>query len=71
MHQWAADGSADAVNSRAAADEPKLELVWSDDESTPEGSVKALDKLVHDPQVVAIVGEINSPFVRASAADHR
>lgn len=57
----------DTVNSRAPADGPKLELVLSDDESTPEGAVKALDKLIHDPQIVAIAGEINSPFVLASA----
>ncbi len=55
----------DKVN--AGAKGPKLELVWSDDASTADGSVKALDKLVHDPQVIAIAGEINSPLVLASA----
>ena len=55
----------DAVNSRNES--LKLELVLADDESTPDGAVKALDKFVHDPQIVAIAGEINSPFVMASA----
>ena len=53
------------INSRNES--PKLELVLADDESTPDGAVKALDKFVHDPQIVAIAGEINSPFVMASA----
>jgi branched-chain amino acid transport system substrate-binding protein len=55
------------VNNQAGPQGTKLELVLADDESTPDGAVKALDKLVHDPQVVAIAGEINSPFVMASA----
>ena len=55
----------DKVNAEKGG--PKLELVWSDDASTTDGVVKSLDKLVHDPQVVAIAGEINSPLVLASA----
>jgi branched-chain amino acid transport system substrate-binding protein len=57
----------DMVNSRGGADGPRLELVLSDDESTTEGAVRALDKLVNDPQIIAIAGEINSPLVIASA----
>jgi branched-chain amino acid transport system substrate-binding protein len=56
----------DSINSHAAAGGPKLELIWSDDESTPDGAVKALDRLTGNPDVIAIVGEINSPFVMAS-----
>lgn len=51
----------------ADAKGPKLELVWADDESTTDGIAKSLEKLVHDPQVIAIAGEINSPLVLASA----
>lgn len=57
----------DKVNSDSGPKGPKFELVWSDDLSTSDGSVQALDKLVHDPQVIAITGEINSPLVMASA----
>jgi branched-chain amino acid transport system substrate-binding protein len=44
----------------------KLELVWEDDQSDADAGVKAIEKLVNDPQVAAIAGEINSPFVMAS-----
>jgi branched-chain amino acid transport system substrate-binding protein len=57
----------DKVNADAGAKGPKFELVWADDESTTDGIAKSLDKLVHDPAVVAIAGEINSPLVLASA----
>ena len=57
--------SADKVN--ASSKGQKWELVWADDESTTEGATKALDKLLQDPRVIAIVGEINSPLVMASA----
>jgi ABC-type branched-subunit amino acid transport system substrate-binding protein len=56
----------DKVNA-APGKGPKLELAWADDESTTDGIAKSLDKLVHDPQVIAIAGEINSPLVLASA----
>jgi branched-chain amino acid transport system substrate-binding protein len=46
---------------------PKLELVWADDESTTDGIAKSPGKLIHDPQIIAIAGEINSPLVMASA----
>jgi branched-chain amino acid transport system substrate-binding protein len=57
----------DTVNNHAGPQGPKFELVLADDESTTDGAVKALEKLVHDPQIIAIAGEINSPFVMASA----
>ena len=44
----------------------KFELVWEDDQSDSDAGVKALEGLVNDSQVVAIAGEINSPFVMAS-----
>lgn len=57
----------DKINAGAGKNGPKWELVWADDESSTDAALKALDKLVHDPQVIAIAGEINSPFVLASA----
>ena len=57
----------DSTNAKAGAKGLKLELVWADDESTNEGAARALDKLVHDPGIIAIAGEINSPLVMASA----
>jgi branched-chain amino acid transport system substrate-binding protein len=56
----------DKVNQGASKAGPKFELVWADDASDPDTGVKALDRFLHDPQVVAIAGEINSPFVMAS-----
>lgn len=56
----------DELNSHAPAHGPMLEVVWADDESTKEGALNALNKLIHDPRVVAIAGEIFSPFVLAS-----
>jgi branched-chain amino acid transport system substrate-binding protein len=57
----------DSVNRRAGAQGQKLALVLADDESTTEGAVKAAERLANDPQVIAILGEINSPLVLASA----
>jgi branched-chain amino acid transport system substrate-binding protein len=57
----------DVINSRAGAQDPKLELVLADDESTTEGAVNAAERLANDPEIVAITGEINSPLVLASA----
>ena len=64
LMQTALQMALDKVN---AGKGQKLELVWADDESTTDGIAKSLDKLVHDPQVIAIAGEINSPLVMASA----
>ncbi len=54
----------DAVNEGER--EPRLEITLADDESTPEGAVKAIGELACDPRILAVVGEINSPFVMAS-----
>jgi branched-chain amino acid transport system substrate-binding protein len=55
----------ETINGRDPPQGIKLELIWADDESTPEGAVRILDKLAADPQVIAVAGEINSPFVMA------
>src|SRR5690242_9087970 len=56
----------DKINAGAGKSGPKWELVWADDESSTDAALKALNKLVQDPAVIAIAGEINSPFVLAS-----
>ncbi len=54
----------DAVNTQGAMG-VRFEPVWADDESTKDGALKAVNRLIHDPQVVAIVGELFSPLVLA------
>jgi len=56
----------DALNGQWPTDRVMIEAVFEDDESTKEGALNALNKLIHDPQVVAIAGEIFSLFVLAS-----
>jgi branched-chain amino acid transport system substrate-binding protein len=55
----------DALNSSAPS--AKVELVFADDASTPEGALKSINDLVKDPKIVCVLGEINSPLVLASA----
>jgi ABC-type branched-subunit amino acid transport system substrate-binding protein len=52
------------LNSRAGS--AKVELVFADDTSTPEGALKSINDLVKDPKIACIIGEINSPLVLAS-----
>lgn len=54
----------EAVNNRPGS--VKVELVFADDASTPEGALKSINELVKDPKVNCIIGEINSPLVLAS-----
>ncbi len=54
----------DAMNTRGPTG-VRFEPVWADDESTKDGALKAVDRLIHDPQVVAIAGELFSSFVLA------
>ena len=53
----------DAVNEGKR--ERRLEITFADNESTPEGAVKAIGELARDPRILAVAGEINSPFVMA------
>jgi branched-chain amino acid transport system substrate-binding protein len=53
----------DAINSRTGS---KVELVFADDASTPEGALKAIDDLVKDLKINCIIDEIISPLVMAS-----
>jgi branched-chain amino acid transport system substrate-binding protein len=56
----------DVLNSRMPRDETTIDLVFEDDGNTKEGALNALKNLIGDPRVVAIIGEIFSPFVLAS-----
>jgi branched-chain amino acid transport system substrate-binding protein len=56
----------DALNSQVPRDGGTMEVVFEDDGNTKEGALNALKNLIGDPQVVAIIGEIFSPFVLAS-----
>jgi branched-chain amino acid transport system substrate-binding protein len=56
----------DALNSQVPRDGATMEVVFEDDGNTKEGALNALKNLIGDPQVVAIIGEIFSPFVLAS-----
>ncbi len=55
------------IKSREEKQRVEIELTFVDDKSTPEGAVEAMNDLVRDARMVAIIGEINSPFVIASA----
>ena len=44
----------------------KMEVVFEDDQGTKEGALSALSNLIHEHHVMAIIGEIFSPFVLAS-----
>jgi branched-chain amino acid transport system substrate-binding protein len=56
----------DAVISQRPRKGATMEVVFEDDQNTKEGALTALNNLIRDPQVVAIIGEIFSPFVLAS-----
>lgn len=55
----------DALNDNGRRDGATMEVVFEDDGNTKEGALNALNALIRDPQVVAVVGEIFSPFVLA------
>ena len=55
----------DALNDNSPRDGGTMEVVFEDDGNTKEGALNALNTLIRDPQVVAVVGEIFSPFVLA------
>jgi branched-chain amino acid transport system substrate-binding protein len=54
------------INGRKEKQALKFEITFADDKSTPEGAVEAASELAHDPKIIGIIGEINSPFVLAS-----
>lgn len=54
----------DVINGRTGS--IKVELVFADDASTPEGALEAINELVKDSKINCIIGEINSPLVMVS-----
>src|SRR3990172_4139752 len=60
----------DALNSqgprKGTRNGTKMEVVFEDDQGTKEGALSALSNLIHEHHVMAIIGEIFSPFVLAS-----
>lgn len=59
--------AADAINSRGGENAISVEIVLQDDGSTTDGALKSAEALAGNAQVLAIVGEINSPLVLAGA----
>ena len=56
----------DRLGKEGSAAGPPLAVVFEDDRDQEEGAVEALRRLVADRKVVAVVGELFSPFVLAS-----
>jgi branched-chain amino acid transport system substrate-binding protein len=54
------------VNRKGGVGGVPLAVNYEDDHNTELGAVEAIRKLVRDPQVVAVIGELFSPFVIAS-----
>jgi branched-chain amino acid transport system substrate-binding protein len=54
------------VNRKGGVNGAPLVAVWEDSRDSTEGAVRAVRALTGQPQVVAIVGELFSPFVMAS-----
>jgi branched-chain amino acid transport system substrate-binding protein len=60
------DMAVEAVNQKGGIHGMPLAVVYEDDQNTEQGAVEAAKKLAHDPQVMAIIGELFSRFVMAS-----
>jgi branched-chain amino acid transport system substrate-binding protein len=56
------------VNGKGGGNGVTLSAVWEDSRDSAEGATEAVRKLVAQPRVVAIVGELFSPFALASRA---
>ena len=54
------------VNRKGGVDGVPLAVIYEDDHNTEHGAIEAVRKLVRDRQVVAVIGELFSPFVIAS-----
>ena len=54
------------LNKKGGINGVSLEVVYEDDQDTEQGAIEAIKKLVQDPQVVAVIGELFSRFVMAS-----
>ena len=56
----------EAVNRDGGVNGVPLAIIYEDDRNTQQGAVDAATKLIQDHRVVAIIGELFSPFVLAS-----
>src|SRR5215472_1008770 len=56
----------EALNREGGVDGVALAVVYEDDQNTEQGAVETIRTLVRDPEVVAVIGELFSPFVMAS-----
>jgi branched-chain amino acid transport system substrate-binding protein len=54
------------LNKKVGINGLSIEVVYEDDQDTESGAVEAIKKLIQDPQVVAVIGELFSRFVMAS-----
>lgn len=54
------------LNKKGGINGLSIEVVYEDDQDTESGAVEAIKKLIQDPQVVAVIGELFSRFVMAS-----
>ena len=68
MLQKGAELALDQVNAAGGINGVMLELVPYDDQSTPEGAVKAVTRLVDVDEVVAICGSNSSPNIIAASS---
>src|SRR5437899_12018548 len=53
------------VNGEGGVNGTPLGAVWDDSRDSAEGAIAAVRALIAEPQVVAVVGELFSPFVMA------
>src|SRR5207245_10390259 len=54
------------VNRTGGVNGTPLGAAWEDSRDSAEGAIAAVRALIAEPQVVAVVGELFSPFVMAS-----
>jgi branched-chain amino acid transport system substrate-binding protein len=66
MIRRAIEMAVEDVNRKGGIDGVSLVPVWEDSHDSADGAVEAIRRLIGEPRVVAIVGELFSPFALAS-----
>jgi branched-chain amino acid transport system substrate-binding protein len=66
MIRRAIEMAVEDVNRKGGIDGVSLVPVWEDSHDSADGAVEAVRRLIGEPRVVAIVGELFSPFALAS-----
>lgn len=64
-HKWGAELAVDEVNKAGGVKGRPLQLVFEDDKTTNPGAVAALQRLLEDQEIPAILGSIRSTQVQA------